>query len=236
MKNKLFLNCYLILLTGLIFFIGKENSYASVYTFFSDADAYVTQNVPDSGNGLARYLFATTHITPGQQIIEHIYFKFYLGDIPEDETISGAVLNLYPVYTQGSWVNLNHIGDDSWNESEISWNNRPDSGSTGTLLSWGYAGNAGSWLSLDIMANGEWNYQADQEDSFLSMMLSIDEQSQGAVIFCSKEHFAPYMPYLFVSTVKTPVTNPVPLPSTVWLLFFCLVAMVGTRKIKNRFS
>ena len=231
MKNKLFLNYYLILLMGLIFFVGKENSHAAVYTVSPDSDAYVRQNAPNAINGLGKYLFATTYIT-GQQIIEHIYFKFYLGDIPEYETISGAVLNLYPIYSQGSWINLNHIGDDSWNESEISWNNRPDSGNTGSLLSEDYVGNAGSWLSLDLMASGDWNYQADQEDSFLSMMLSLEEQSQGTAIFCSKEHFAPYMPYLTVTTINTPVINPVPIPSTAWLLFSCLIVMVRIRKVK----
>ena len=233
MKNKLFLNYYLILLLGIIFFIEKGNSHASVYTFFPTDDAYVTQSVPNSRNGLGRYLYATTYIKPSQQIIEHIYFKFYLGGIPENEAVYSATLNLYPIYNKNSWVNLNHIFDDSWNESEVSWNNRPDFGNIGHLLSEEYFTNIGSWLSLDLMATGEWDYQADQEDSFLSIMISLTAQSQSTAVFCSKEHFAPYMPYLFVSTLNNPIIEPVPIPSTGCLFLPCLVVIAMIRKVKK---
>ena len=228
MKKKITYNCFYLSLFCITFFLlTAANSYASEYILYPTDDTYVNQLAPDNNYGGSNLIKLRGN--GNYNATQNPYLKFHLGSLPEDETITGAALNLYHFYGSNMSVYLNHISDDSWNESEATWNNKPDSGNIGHLLAEAYFNYPFSWVSFDLFSTDAWDYTADQEDSYLSMMLG--SPAQIGATFCSKEQYG-YMPYLTVTTINTPVINPVPIPSTAWLLFSCLIVMVRIRKVK----
>ena len=219
MKKRVTSHCFYLPLFCVIFFLlTAANSYASKYILYPTDDTYVNQLAPNNNYGRLNYIKLRGN--GSYNATQNPYLKFHPGCLPEDETITGASLNLYFFYGSNMSVYLHHISDDSWNESEATWNNKPDSGNIGSLLAEAYFHYPFSWVSFDLFSTGAWDYMADQEDSYLSMMLSLPTQISAVLL--SKEHYA-YTPYLTVTTVNNPIINSVPIPSTIWLFLSCLL-------------
>ncbi len=215
------------LLCVMILFLSIS-SYASEYRLLPEADLFVSQLAPTANYGEANYLQATGW----NNSTKEVYLKFRLDGIPGDEILSGATLNLFAFFGAATWANLHHIADDSWNEVETTWSNRPGSGGPGDFLDTAYLDDPSSWLAWDLFASGEWNCAADLEDSYLSLLVKLE--SNYDIMFFSKEYedWASRAPFLELTTI-TVTTDPVPIPSTGWFFLSCLVIMFIIRKYKK---
>ena len=222
MKKKIYRFFRAPLLCGMLLFLSIS-SYASEYRLLPTDDAFVSLLASTINYGAANHLY----LSGWENSTQYIYLKFRLDEIPEDETLSGATLNLFSFYGAFTWVNLHHIADDSWNEFETTWSNRPDSGSAGALLDTAYLNYPWNWLAWDLFASGEWNCAADREDSYLSLLIKLE--SNHDIIFFSKEavDWGFMSPFLEITTINVNL-DPIslPIPSSCWLLLSCLVIRI----------
>lgn len=215
---------FLILASLIVIAMTAANTQAATYTLFPDDDAHVKQWAPGNNYGRLNYLY-----TGGGASSSHAYLSFYLGGIGEEETITGATLNLFHFYGSTAWINLYHISDDNWDESSITWNNRPDGGSMGSWLGGEYILFPWDWVSFDLSETGAWDPLADQTDSFVTLLVSPFLED---VFFFSKEHYSGWKsPYLTITTTTT--TAPVPIPSTLWFLASGLLGYPFIRRTRG---
>ena len=221
---RLPLLCVMILFLSIL----SISSYASEYRLLPADDAFVSQLAPIGNYGGTNYLQASGW----ENSTKHVYLKFRLDGIPGYEILSGATLNLFSFFGAHTWVNLHHIADDSWNELETAWSNRPGSSTTGSLLDTAYLDYPSNWLAWDLFSSGEWDCTADLEDSYLSLLIKLE--SNYDIMFFSKEYedWASRAPFLELTTISLN-TDPVPIPSTGLLFLACLVVIAKRCKVKE---
>jgi hypothetical protein len=186
-------------------------------------DAPVFNNFPDDNFGdLDRILTWTAYMAGGRG---RSYLKFAL-DAPAGYEIASAVLHLYQ-YDAGGFVpivQLHHVADDSWSQDTVTWNNRPlPTPSISTMILSQDIGYTVGWKSFDLLASGEWDWQADVADGSLSLLLKSNENGDERHNFHSLEAQTEVdlHPYLEVSFV--------PEPSGLTLLGVWGVWMMGRR-------
>lgn len=195
---------------------------AGIYTFEPVHDTYADQLAPGNNYSSLNYLVARKSIAPAQT-----YLKFSLAGLPAHEQITSAVFGLYSSYGYHTWVTLNHIPDDSWDQKLLTWNNRPDHGSQGVELNRQYLASAYNWILWDLFGNNLWDAGADQADGYVSLLVMTLNSD---LIFTSKEFFIDaQQPFLTVTT--TPIHTPIPQP--LLLLATGLIGLLGIRKKKG---
>ena len=140
-------------------------------TIFVSSDAYVSQNNPDTNNGLQTFLQVSGN--------DYIYLRF--TNIPAIETIISAKLKLYTSYdlTNGSEIVVFSCSDNTWVENDITWNARPDytSGDIDRVV----VNGSQDWFTWDIwdLTN---NVKEAINDSTLTLVL-VGSTSQMARFF-----------------------------------------------------
>jgi hypothetical protein len=152
-----------LLLVTLIFASFSATSYlpqvAATYvgptesaTIYSIADSYVNASSPDTNYGSDHQLYvnaSSTDLSPN-----FIYVKFILTSIPQNAFIVSANLSLwisdsnnlyYSIGGTGDTIGAYYCTDNSWTETEITYNNKPafdaaftDYWEVGVLISEGY--------------------------------------------------------------------------------------------------
>ena len=159
------------------------------------------------------------------------YLGFDLSGIAAGETITGATLHMYHYNGMGytdTGVHIHYLADDSWGETEITWNTRPDPNVLSPEISYNPAGGWSfpHWLEWDLMADGIWDPASDLTDGALSLLLKESEGGDQGHNFYSREYTDDpgLRPYLEITTA------PIPIPSAVWLLGSGLIGLVGFRR------
>ena len=215
-----------------IFGLSLANAHAATYSLNPTADAYVEVYQPDTNFGSSTRL--ATNATFGGGAIQNTFLRFDLSAIPAGETIKGATLNLYQV--TGVGVGLNpvtayRVGDDSWTESTITWNNQPSAGlflgsnTDGAL----YQG----WAQWDLFSSGNWNATADQIDGFLSLVLFEGPSGNNARQYCSKESDLSSCSALGATGIPFLEITTIPLPAAAWLFGSGLLGLFGVARRKR---
>ncbi|MCB2180875.1 MAG: DNRLRE domain-containing protein [Desulfobulbaceae bacterium] len=221
---------FLLLLLFSMFAASKaEKAIAATYKLKPTDDSYADQLSPGNNYSDLNYLISRNSIAAA-----YTYLKFSLSDIPSDEQITGAVLGLYSQYGYRSWVTLSHISDDSWIESEVTWNNRPENNTQTFELDRQYLDLPYNWILWDLFAEEMWNPDIDKDDGYISLMT----QTTGSdLIFASSIFFvSEQQPYLLLITEpeqdQTTNATPTPIPSSFVLLGISLLTLMK----KNRKS
>jgi len=135
------------------------------------------------------------------------YMTFDLSVIPQGEGITSAVLHLYQYEGMGygsAGVAVFYINNDTWDESAITWNNRPDGGSYGSQIAFNENGGwYQGWSTWDLLVTRVWDPSVDRSDGALTIMLKEFENGDQGHNFRSRNYqYSAYLPYLEV------VTNP----------------------------
>lgn len=211
----------------LIIFFLPGNIFA--YIIHPTQDAHVHQAYP--GTNYGNHVEIITGCDYGSWVVR-TYLTFDLSSIPSSEKITGVSLNMYQENGMGyayQGARIHYIANDSWTEGTITWNNRPDGGSYGDLITYNddYDGTAyRGWSSWDLLSSGVLDISVDQADGFLSLLLKEQENGdQGHYWWSSEYDFDTSLrPYLEITTA------PIPIPSAIWLLGSGVIGLVGFRK------
>lgn len=125
------------------------------------------------------------------------YVAFDLSDVPTDEAVTFARLNLFQWNGGGyaSGVDVFRVADDGWDEDGITWNNQPVLlPSAADLIAQDptLIGYARGWVSFDLLENGVWDPAVDlvPGDGRLTVILRItggEVNTQRSHNFCSRE-------------------------------------------------
>jgi hypothetical protein len=101
---------------------------ATTSTVSPDADSYVQSSSPSSNFGANASL-----LVDGSSTTRVSYLRFPLPAAPAGETLTSAVLNVHtttaPLAGSVDPQAVRTVGDDTWTETGITWNNRPAVGS-----------------------------------------------------------------------------------------------------------
>jgi calcineurin-like phosphoesterase family protein len=113
----------------------------NVFTFTPLADAYVSQSSPGTNAGSA------TILQTDKNPVRHILLKFNVTGITGQQ-IASAKLRLYNVDPSSTGGDLYRVGDNTWQEGTVTWDNAPAADTT--LL--GALGNvsANTWYEVDL--------------------------------------------------------------------------------------
>lgn len=133
------------------------------------------------------------------------YLKFSLNSV---NSVSSAKLRLYGSNTtDNTTVNISTygVGDDSWTENEITWNNAP-AASTSVISSVGVSASA-AYYELDVT-----NFVTTQlaGDKIVSFLINDPANKDKNVVFNSKENVQnpPQLIIAYTATNTTAVLNP----------------------------
>ncbi|MHC5082368.1 MAG: DNRLRE domain-containing protein [Planctomycetota bacterium] len=205
-------------------------------------DAYVDSVDTTASTGGESFLYtqglfnATLNERAGIPIdsVQRTFLKFDISSIPAGSTIESGFFGIYLNDSYAGAANasleLYYVADDSWNETDINWNNSQAMASSGELVR----------IAQPVTTNGyyEWNLlsgigndldlAADlADDGLVTMMLKTQfEGANSSAEFFSDEHFN-NRPYLDIG-----YTNPVPAPGAITLAMLGMGSVLATRKRK----
>lgn len=95
--------------------------FSGTYTFNPTADTYVWSATPALNWGTDYNLAVQPNC--------YAYLKFDLSSIPASEQVTGGTLNVYCNYGSPTFsfsVELHALADNSWTETGVTWNNKPN--------------------------------------------------------------------------------------------------------------
>ena len=98
---------------------------SDIFTIYPVADSFVNESSPDANYGDRDWLGIRCN-----SYHQYAYIMFDLSSLPSDATIIAANLGLTltEISGRGEWgahIGAHYCSDDSWNETEITWNNKP---------------------------------------------------------------------------------------------------------------
>ena len=144
-KSTIFLSliCVIVLVaSGLAIFTNPQPVNASsTLTFTPVADSYVNQSSPDKN-------FGNNHSirVDGSPLVRS-YLRFEVSGI--NGTVSSITLRIYANSSSGSGFEVHKVGDNSWQEKNITFNNAPNPGAkVGTSPSF----SSHNWVTTDVSA------------------------------------------------------------------------------------
>jgi signal peptidase len=168
-------------------------------------DAFVKSKTPDTNYGDKKIIMITNI---NDKIINEGFLKFDLSGLPDDAYITSAKLYLYGLgisfgknigipHSEGfnpsskflspARVDILFVKNDSWDEDEITWSNKPSAEDILDIQPIGFPG----WYSWDVTSKVKEEFE---NDKIISLMLSTDK---GLAILLSKE-LEKGKPYLFI--------------------------------------
>lgn len=163
----------------------------------AQADAYV-QDGTSSGQRFGTAADLKVKRYSGTGYNRHAYLKFDLGTVPGN--ISSARLRLYGQLTSATSSNvpaaLYSVGAAGWNESQITWDNKPAAGSA-ILSSTIITDTVGRWYEFDLTQFVQAERAAGRQ--IISVVLKGTQTSDAYPQFRSREA-ADRQPELFVAT------------------------------------
>jgi hypothetical protein len=171
--------------------------FSGTYKIYPSADAWVDSYYPNDNHGLDGNVWVGSNAWGAQ--LFYAYFKFDLSFIPKGERITGGTLYAYcnDYFGLYAWCQLRAVSDTSWIESgpgAITWNNKPEYGSTVISTARGIPNN---WRTWSIPAA---NFPATGLVSFV-LTPQYQNASTYEASFNSREN-SDNKPYLQVNTTK----------------------------------
>ena len=149
-----------------------RNFYVVESNKFIPDDSWVNGCRPNRNYGSDKTLHVKNASVPQGVSKRQTYLKFDLNSIPTDACICGANLYLYPI--QGSSVNRTlgayYVSDDSWQEMEINWTNKPTPATEIDSTSVGYM----NWATWDLSSQVQSEINAGG-DKVLNVVLYFPE-------------------------------------------------------------
>ncbi|WP_245610465.1 CBM96 family carbohydrate-binding protein [Thermococcus celericrescens] len=160
-------------------------------------DAYVNDASPDTNYGTESRLYVGTYYSDGSNY--RSYLKFDLSGLPEGAVITSARLYVYTYYgAYGTPVNISvcSVDDDSWSETSITWNTKPN---PGTLLDKDLVGTDGKhWSVWDVTSFVQSEFNSDKIVSFV-LMSDAEGDLTERITYNSKETTYSTKPYLEIT-------------------------------------
>lgn len=173
-----------------IVFVPSVNSKkvigSDVVTLYPIADSFVNESSPNTNYGNCSWLGIKCN-----SYHRYAYIMFDLSSLPPDATIIDANLwlTLTGIDGYGEWgvtIGAHCCSNNSWNETEITWNNKPDFEPNPTM-------SRGFWFVF-LSSTDWWNITADVQTAFSLdkkltevMMLEKPQTSWGYASFRSRE-------------------------------------------------
>ena len=162
----------------------------STETFNPNNDVYIDEENPDINYGTSKLIMDNI----GNR--KYSYLKFDISTIPSEMIITSANLYLWSDARQGGGytrIYAYSVENDDWNETTITWNNRPGA----VTFSSEYSGDTGAWWNWDVKAFVEQEYGGDKT---VSLCLIPGDLNEYITEFRSREWGNPeYRPYLEVT-------------------------------------
>ena len=172
---------------------GETAVLGSTVTFNPNGDAYVDEENSDINYGTWENLVMDNRVNR-----KYSYLTFDISTIPSEMIITSANLYLWcDARVGGGYTRIYaySVENDDWNETAITWNNRPDAV---TFLS-EYSGDVRAWWNWDVKAFVESEHGGDKT---ASLCLMPGDGNKFNTKFMSKEWWNPeYKPYLEVTYV-----------------------------------
>ena len=180
---------YVVLLAWIICsmtlpFISPINA-SSTTSLEPVADSFVKEGYPSSNYGSNDELYLGWSSSGGHY---YTYVKFDLSSIPEGSTIVSAKLKLYVTYTAGSIAGRTakaYRVTEDWNESDITWNNKPNNSDTETSSAQIPSDN--NWIEFDVKADVQ-GFVDNDYDNYGWVIKCSDCQSNDYLRFASREY------------------------------------------------
>jgi hypothetical protein len=220
-------------ISALIGLLGTSPVNADTVILSPVDDTYVYSGEMTTNYGSDAVLSSGNAISGNTLQLWSSFLKFDLSSIPDNLTITGAILHMYQVNGAGiliSGTDVSHVSNDVWSEATTTYDNRPDVGSV--LGSSDDDRTHRDWSQWNLLETGLWDSAADQVDNFLSISVS-EAGGNSTHNWCSKESN-------LTNCLATGETGPidslrrpylevtyVPLPAAVWLFGTGLLGLVG---------
>jgi len=169
---------------------------------FPIADSYVDSDESDHNFGeeerLQVYYYKWVFITKQR----FVYLMFNLSDIPAGIIIVSADLRLFAESAQAALnIGAHYCSDNSWEETEITWNNKPSWSEEPTDIESVSVSN--SWFDWNIKSDVESVLQSN--DTLLTILLTPEETGNKdlTVVFYSRQaELTEYRPKLVITYNK----------------------------------
>lgn len=149
---------------------SKEVIGSDLITVYPIADSFVNQSSPDTNYGSNTELSIECN-----SYDEYAYIMFDLSSLPPDATIIAANLwlTLTDIDGYGEWgvtIGTHYCSNNSWTETEITWDNKPDFNPTPTM-------SRGFWIVF-LPSTDWWNVTVDVQTAF-----SLDKKLTEVIMF-----------------------------------------------------
>lgn len=143
---------------------------SDIVTLYPIADSYVNESSPDTNYGNYTRLKIKCN-----SYSRYAYIMFDLSSLPPDATIIDANLwlTLTDIDGYGEWgvtIGAHYCSNNSWNETEITWNNKPDCEPNPTM-------SRGFWYVF-LPRTDWWNITVDVQTAF-----SLDKNLTEVIMF-----------------------------------------------------
>jgi chitodextrinase len=178
---------------------GAAAGSSTTVIFRAAADAFTSSASPSTNFGAQPFLVVDE--APDNSTNGHVFDTYLKFDVEGlTAPVAQATLRLYVLNGDTSGFDVRGVADDSWVESEITWENAPASASDDVGSSGGFA--AGQWVSVDVTPLVSGNG-----------LVSMELQSTSTVspmAFASREIVAWLTPQLVVKTSAVPPVDQTP--------------------------
>jgi uncharacterized repeat protein (TIGR01451 family) len=177
-------------------------------------DSYVVEGSPTIQGLGDNYNFYVGWDDNTAYLAQRAYLKFNLSGIPEGSTILSATLYAYTKYGASNGppsfdprtivIDAENVSDDTWNESTLCWDNRPQMGPT--VLDSETVDNAENiWYSWDVTSYVQGELTGDKTASV--GLISENENTDASLWFYSKDASYSGEPHPYLRVIYTSAEN-----------------------------
>jgi hypothetical protein len=204
---------FLTSLLGILFSLSFEPTYIQAADLSPTDDSYVDSADITGNHGWRNYMIAGEWDGSSPYRTCRMYLKFDLSSIPSGKQIESATLYIHcsQRYSPPVQVGAHYLGNDSWQEMNITWNNAPT----------GFSPTATDTVTL-VDGFNSWSVTSDVQtayagDGIYSVVMRVPDEGTSAKggWFETKEYSdSNERPYLHVEFVELPAVSLTLTPDT----------------------